>query len=426
MPADFVKIGRALISVSDKTGLVDLGKALAARGVEILSTGGTASGARRGGASGRRRLAGHRVSRNDGRAGEDAASAHPRRPARRPRRSVASGGADRQRHRPDRPADRQSLSVRGDARSAARPSRTGSRTSTSAARPWCAARPRTTRTWPSSSTSPTTTALLAELDRHDGGDEPRLPPPDGAESLRPDGGLRRGDLQLAGRGDRRGRPRNGAPSAAYCTLASARCAMARTRIRARALYLTAETAAGRRDRAAGPGQGTVLQQHQRHRRGLRTGRRVRPGRDRRGRDHQARQPLRRGRRGEPARGLREGARLRSGVGLRRRRGAEPAPRRRGGEEDRRDLHRGHHRPRGRRGGDRDRGVEEEPAADACRRPAGPARAERDGALGRGRPPGAGPRQRRARRGDAQGRHEARADRRRDGRPARSPGRSPST
>src|SRR5262245_48216517 len=35
-------IRRALISVSDKTGLVDFGKALAALGVEILSTGGTA------------------------------------------------------------------------------------------------------------------------------------------------------------------------------------------------------------------------------------------------------------------------------------------------------------------------------------------------------------------------------------------------
>jgi phosphoribosylaminoimidazolecarboxamide formyltransferase/IMP cyclohydrolase len=36
------KIRRALLSVSDKTGLVDLGRALAAAGVEILSTGGTA------------------------------------------------------------------------------------------------------------------------------------------------------------------------------------------------------------------------------------------------------------------------------------------------------------------------------------------------------------------------------------------------
>ena len=37
---------RALISVSDKTGLVDLGQALAARGVELLSTGGTAKALR--------------------------------------------------------------------------------------------------------------------------------------------------------------------------------------------------------------------------------------------------------------------------------------------------------------------------------------------------------------------------------------------
>ncbi|AWK87691.1 bifunctional phosphoribosylaminoimidazolecarboxamide formyltransferase/IMP cyclohydrolase [Azospirillum thermophilum] len=39
---DKVRITRALISVSDKAGLVELGKALAARGVEILSTGGSA------------------------------------------------------------------------------------------------------------------------------------------------------------------------------------------------------------------------------------------------------------------------------------------------------------------------------------------------------------------------------------------------
>ena len=37
-----VTIRRALLSVSDKTGLVDLGQALAARGVELVSTGGTA------------------------------------------------------------------------------------------------------------------------------------------------------------------------------------------------------------------------------------------------------------------------------------------------------------------------------------------------------------------------------------------------
>jgi phosphoribosylaminoimidazolecarboxamide formyltransferase/IMP cyclohydrolase len=41
-----VPIGRALISVSDKTGLIDLARALAARGVELISTGGTAKALR--------------------------------------------------------------------------------------------------------------------------------------------------------------------------------------------------------------------------------------------------------------------------------------------------------------------------------------------------------------------------------------------
>src|SRR4051812_39609727 len=46
---DLAKIERALISVSDKTGLVDLGKALAAQGVAILSTGGSAKALREAG-----------------------------------------------------------------------------------------------------------------------------------------------------------------------------------------------------------------------------------------------------------------------------------------------------------------------------------------------------------------------------------------
>ncbi|HEY4220075.1 MAG TPA: bifunctional phosphoribosylaminoimidazolecarboxamide formyltransferase/IMP cyclohydrolase, partial [Myxococcota bacterium] len=43
---DVVAIKRALISVSDKSGLPELGRALAARGVEVLSTGGTAKALR--------------------------------------------------------------------------------------------------------------------------------------------------------------------------------------------------------------------------------------------------------------------------------------------------------------------------------------------------------------------------------------------
>src|SRR5215472_12859628 len=43
---DIVPIRRALISVSDKTGLIPFAKALAAGGVEILSTGGSAKALR--------------------------------------------------------------------------------------------------------------------------------------------------------------------------------------------------------------------------------------------------------------------------------------------------------------------------------------------------------------------------------------------
>src|SRR6059058_4375138 len=37
-----MNIERAILSVSDKTGIIELARALTARGVEILSTGGTA------------------------------------------------------------------------------------------------------------------------------------------------------------------------------------------------------------------------------------------------------------------------------------------------------------------------------------------------------------------------------------------------
>jgi len=40
-PPDLVQVGRALISVSDKTGLIDFVRALAGHGVQIVSTGGT-------------------------------------------------------------------------------------------------------------------------------------------------------------------------------------------------------------------------------------------------------------------------------------------------------------------------------------------------------------------------------------------------
>lgn len=49
MTADFLPVRRALLSVSDKTGLLELARALAAMGVELLSTGGTARALREAG-----------------------------------------------------------------------------------------------------------------------------------------------------------------------------------------------------------------------------------------------------------------------------------------------------------------------------------------------------------------------------------------
>ena len=49
MASHFLPVRRALLSVSDKTGLVDLARALAARNVELLSTGGTAKAIREAG-----------------------------------------------------------------------------------------------------------------------------------------------------------------------------------------------------------------------------------------------------------------------------------------------------------------------------------------------------------------------------------------
>ena len=48
-----IQIKRALLSVSDKTGLAELGQALAAKGVELVSTGGTAKALREAGLTGR-------------------------------------------------------------------------------------------------------------------------------------------------------------------------------------------------------------------------------------------------------------------------------------------------------------------------------------------------------------------------------------
>ena len=52
--ADLVLVKRALLSVSDKTGLIDLAKALVAQGVDLVSTGGSAAALRAAGLPGYR------------------------------------------------------------------------------------------------------------------------------------------------------------------------------------------------------------------------------------------------------------------------------------------------------------------------------------------------------------------------------------
>ena len=79
------RITRALLSVSDKTGLVDFARALAGYGVELVSTGGTAKALKEPGLTVHRRLRAHRLSRDDGRPRQDAAPEGARRPAGDPR-----------------------------------------------------------------------------------------------------------------------------------------------------------------------------------------------------------------------------------------------------------------------------------------------------------------------------------------------------
>jgi hypothetical protein len=72
-------IKRALLSVSDKTGLIDFARALAAQGVELLSTGGTAKAIKRRRPAGEGRVRVHRLPGDAGRPRQDPASQGPRR-----------------------------------------------------------------------------------------------------------------------------------------------------------------------------------------------------------------------------------------------------------------------------------------------------------------------------------------------------------
>ena len=142
-----------------------------------------------------------------------------------------------------------------------------------------------------------------------------------------------------------------------------------------AFYRTARAALRRRHRRAGAGQGALLQQSQRHRRGLRARRRVRSQGNRRPSPSSS-TPIRAAWRSahDAGRGLRQGAGLRLRERVRRHRRAQPRSRCGGRARDRQDLHRGDHRAGRERRGEGDHRREEEFAPAARRRPARPARA----------------------------------------------------
>ena len=116
--AGSIRVRRALISVSDKTGIVDFARGLRELGIEIVSTGGTAAALREAGLEVRdvAELTGS-PEILDGRV----KTLHPRLHAAllaRPRRPRAHGDARGRGDRADRPRVREPLSVRAHGRDA--------------------------------------------------------------------------------------------------------------------------------------------------------------------------------------------------------------------------------------------------------------------------------------------------------------------
>ena len=93
MSATQTKIQRAILSVTDKTGLVEFARKLAGMGVELVSTGGTAKLLRDSGISGEGHLRTHRLSRDARRPGQDAASQGARRHSAPARESLSHRSA---------------------------------------------------------------------------------------------------------------------------------------------------------------------------------------------------------------------------------------------------------------------------------------------------------------------------------------------
>ena len=296
---DLVPVRRALLSVSDKTGLVDFARALAGFGVELVSTGGTAKAIAAAGIAGARRHRAHRLSRDHGRPRQDAASGGPWRPARRARRSRACRGHARN---GIEPIDLVVVNLypfeevrRSGADYAVGGREHRHRRSGHGARR--GQEPRLCRR--SSPIRATMRAVLNALELNTGSltleFRKKLAAKAFARTAAYDAAISQWfaeTLEIEHPAWR-----------AFGGQAGKRHALWREPAPVGRLLPHRRAKARRRHRAAAPGQAAFLQQHQRHRRRLRTCRRVRPRAIRRGRDHQARQSLRRRRRRDARRGL---------------------------------------------------------------------------------------------------------------------------
>ncbi len=333
---------RALISVSDKTGLIDLARALAARGVEILSTGGSAQTLRDAGLTVRdvAEVTGS-PEMMDGRVKTLHPAIHGGLLALRddpvhaaameahgiggidllvvnlyPFEATVASGADegdlprehRHRRAGDDPRGCQEyrLDLRDDRPGGLRRAAGG-----------------------------------AGDERR--GDDAALPDAPVGHRLWTHRRLRRRRRHLDDAGRSRAAPHRRRRNA------RAGSALRREPASARGLLHRRQRAGGRGDGGAASGQGSELQQHRRH--GCRRRARGRVWRYARRRDRQARQPLRRGDRGDAGRGLRACLRLRPDVGLRRYRRAQRDTGRGDGARDPGSLHRSGDRARRDRGGE---------------------------------------------------------------------------
>ena len=267
------RITRALHLRFRQDRAVEFARALAGHGVELVSTGGTAKALADAGLTVQRRVGAHRLSRDDGRPRQDAASRRcmaacwrsATTPSTRRRctthgiapidllvvnlypfeATVAKGAGLRRLHREHR-----HRRAGDDPRGGQEPRRRR--------------RGRRCRT--------TTPRVLAELAAHGGATTLALRKTLAAQGLCAHRRLRRGDLQLVRR--RRSARRAPAYRAFGGKLAEA-LRYGENPHQSAAFYRTPRAALRRRHRAAAAGQGALLQQHQRHRRGLRMRRRVR-------------------------------------------------------------------------------------------------------------------------------------------------------